>query len=776
MKSIVDGYEYDVFISYRHKDNKGDHWVTEFVNALRTELEATLKDDVSIYFDSNANDGLLENHHVDKSLEGKLKCLIFIPIISQTYCDPKSFAWQHEFVAFNKLAKEDSFGRDVRLNNGNVASRILPIKIHDLDTEDKTTIENEIGGVLRAIDFIYKEPGVNRPLKLTDKKDDNQNHTDYRNQINKTANAIKEIINGLKAPVREQNGKVPSISSSANSNVSGSRKKWLVPSIGAMLVIVAIYFLIPIVSSSFSKPIDKSIAVLPFENLSGEDDAYFAIGVTEDILTQISKIGDLRVLSRFTLKDYDTKGKTVQQIGQELGVGYLLTGSIRKIGDQLRITCELVQVNPEEQTWAENFDKRMEDVFAIQSNVAQQVAKSLKAKLTDQEKELIVKSPTENLEAYNIYLQALSLYDNNNTDDNEKAIKLYNKALVLDPKFTQAYTAMIRAYNRSISNYGFRQRSFYDSTFLMAQNAIAMDPQSADAIYTLSYQYLVKRELAKAIDLATKAIELNPNHAGATNGLGLLRRNNGEIDEAVKLFLKFKKLEPLKVNVYLYNLGTCYQFLEMYPEALKEYETLLEFGKAENITLDQMARIYSWSGQKEKALETIERLLKLDRNSQNLNRAVTHAFYGKMDERITKKYIQELFIQKDFNYLDHNDAVIAKAHFLSKENKKDSMNLLLDKAFDVLFKRYGDRDDTGSLFLTYAEVELMRGNSQKALAWAERITKSENIYTYYLAKNAYFMKSLASEPVIKDWMKRMEDKTNKMRMKVSSLNEADVTM
>src|SRR6187402_1991119 len=154
MPSILPGYEYDIFISYRHKDNKGDRWVTEFVEALKAELEATFKEDISIYFDQNPHDGLLETHSVDKSLEGKLKCLIFIPIISQTYCDSKSFAWQHEFCAFNKLAKEDVIDRDIKLSNGNVTSRILPIKIHDMDAEDKSTIESEIGGVLRAIEFI----------------------------------------------------------------------------------------------------------------------------------------------------------------------------------------------------------------------------------------------------------------------------------------------------------------------------------------------------------------------------------------------------------------------------------------------------------------------------------------------------------------------------------------------------------------------------------------------------------------------------------------------
>ena len=206
MSGIIEGYEYDIFISYRQKDNKGEKWVSQFVDALKTELEATFKEDVSVYFDENPHDRLQETHNVNKSLEDKLKCLIFIPILSQTYCDPNSYAWQYEFLAFNKLAKEDSFGRDIRLRSGNVASRILPIRIHDLEQEDIKLFEKETGSVLRAMDFVFKtSAGVNRPLKVNeDHPQDNLNKTFYADQINKVAHAIKEIISGMKAePARE---------------------------------------------------------------------------------------------------------------------------------------------------------------------------------------------------------------------------------------------------------------------------------------------------------------------------------------------------------------------------------------------------------------------------------------------------------------------------------------------------------------------------------------------------------------------------------------------
>src|SRR5512137_1155025 len=147
MASLIPGYEYDIFISYRQKDNKGDKWVSRFVDALKTELEATFKEDVSVYFDENPHDRLQETHNVDKSLEGKLKCLIFIPILSQTYCDPNSYAWQNEFMAFVKMTENDRFGKDVRLRSSNVASRILPIRIHDIELEDVKLFEKETGSV-----------------------------------------------------------------------------------------------------------------------------------------------------------------------------------------------------------------------------------------------------------------------------------------------------------------------------------------------------------------------------------------------------------------------------------------------------------------------------------------------------------------------------------------------------------------------------------------------------------------------------------------------------
>jgi hypothetical protein len=244
MSSIIPGYEYDIFISYRQKDNKVDRWVSEFADALKTELESTFKEEISVYFDINPHDGLLETHDVDASLKDKLKCLVFIPIISRTYCDPKSFAWEHEFKAFVEQASQDEFGLKVKLPNGNVANRVLPVRIHDLDIADIKLCESITEGVLRGVEFIYKSSGVNRPLRSKEESpSDNLNKTFYINQINKVANAIKEIITAI-GPHVPQNEEVPkAIFKPISIPRKSNKTKGIVASI-AVLALIVLDFLI----------------------------------------------------------------------------------------------------------------------------------------------------------------------------------------------------------------------------------------------------------------------------------------------------------------------------------------------------------------------------------------------------------------------------------------------------------------------------------------------------------------------------------------------------
>jgi TolB-like protein len=384
MSSLIEGYNYDIFISYRQKDNKHDGWVTEFVNNLKGELESTFKEEISVYFDINPHDGLLETHDVDASLKEKLRCLIFIPIISRTYCDPKSFAWEHEIKAFVEMASTDHLGLKVQLPNGNVGNRILPVIIHDIDPHDIQEYQSLTGIVLRGIEFIYREPGVNKPLFKTDPK--------YPIRVNKSAIAIKEIIRGLRNETE---------------------------------YIVKEEFQSNIEENQASK---KSIIVLPFDNLSSDpEQEYFSDGLTEEIITDLSYINDLLVISRSSAMTFKGSKKAIPEIAREVNVRYVLEGSVRKAGNNLRIVAQLIDAKSDSHLWAEKFNGTLEDIFDIQEKVSKSIAEALKLKLKHEEQAKISRS-IKDIRVFDFYLQARNKALEGNAESIDSAIKILDNA------------------------------------------------------------------------------------------------------------------------------------------------------------------------------------------------------------------------------------------------------------------------------------------------------------------------------------------------------------
>lgn len=199
LTSILPDFDCDIYVSYRFNDNKYDGWVTEFVEKLTQELSATLKDKLSIYFDNNPEENRKPYYEENSLIPRQIKSLIFIPIVSQTYCDTSSLVWNEEFKGFQAGAKNDHFGTSIKLNSGNPASRVIPVKIHDIDADDIKLLETELSGGMRSVDFIYREDGVNRPLHpADDEKFATALRPLYRNQVNKLANIIKDIVSGIK--------------------------------------------------------------------------------------------------------------------------------------------------------------------------------------------------------------------------------------------------------------------------------------------------------------------------------------------------------------------------------------------------------------------------------------------------------------------------------------------------------------------------------------------------------------------------------------------------
>jgi TolB-like protein len=612
MASIIPGYEYDIFISYRQNDNRSG-WVAEFVAALKEELAATVKEPVSVYFDTNPEDGLLETHSVDKSLKGKLRCLIFIPVISQTYCDSKSFAWQYEFLAFNKMANEEQPGRDIRLANGNITSRILPVKIHNLDQEDKTLLENELGGVLRSIDFIYREAGVNRPLRPSDDPKENLNKTQYRNQVNKLANAVKEIIAGSKNFIpgskltASENITPPSVSQPVKSKSYKFRLAFI--SLAIIVLLLSGYFLVAMHFKSSSGPIDRSIAVLPLENMSNDPkQEYFSDGMMQEILNHLFMIGGLKIPSATSSLRFKGSKLPVRDIAKELGVSFILEGNVSTSGENVRIIVRLINGKNEQLLWTEDYKRTMTaiDLLDIQSDVAQKVAENLKVVLDPEVTKRIKARPTENTEAYLLFLQATQVMG-----QHDYVQQLLEKAIVLDPGFADAY-AELAFYWLIQGNdlYGKLSRDqVLEKTEPLLKKALELDKNSIMAhTYQASVMLWFNWDF-KSVEKEFRIVNLlNPSSSDAYLEFVQYLIITGKFEDAINMSNKSFNDYDITGHKYV-AMALAYCFSGQQEKALQTVDTYMNIFQSDNFILYNSMRIYVSLGKYEKVIELFNKNL-----------------------------------------------------------------------------------------------------------------------------------------------------------------------
>jgi TolB-like protein len=567
MASLIPGYEYDIFISYRQKDNKGDRWVSEFVDALKTELESTFKEEISLYFDINPHDGLLETHDVNASLKEKLKSLIFIPIISQTYCDLKSFAWEHEFKAFVEMASKDQFGLKIKLSGGNVANRVLPIQIHDLDADDRKVIENELGGFLRGVEFIYREAGVNKPLTSGDDEKKNLNNTKYILQINKVANAVKEIITAIKKPNQQDREISKEVVKPKPERPINLKPKIIIASVIILALIMLGYFFIPKLSKS-SKSLDKSIAVLPFVNLSNDpEQEYFSDGMVDEILDRLFKVGDLKVIPRTSSMRYKNTKRTLKEIAHELGVSAILEGSVRKIGNNVRITAQLIDPKTGFTLWSNNYDKDLSDIFSIQSEVAQNVARELKAKMTSKETAMIQKTPpTTSQLAYDFYLRGNDYWSKY---DVPHAIDMYSKAIQEDSLFTAAYAkrAIVHLYFYWDKHEGWEGHDLKAKEDIKKSNLLNPELPEVKFAKAVAYYYL-DRDYDNALKILKELKTEVPNMADLYAYSSYILRRQGKLEESINEAKRSIQLDPFNA-VNIDNLSLTYELLHQCDNQIK---------------------------------------------------------------------------------------------------------------------------------------------------------------------------------------------------------------
>lgn len=731
MSAIIAGYDYDIFISYRQKDNKHDGWVTDFVENLKAELESIIKEEVTVYFDVDPEDGILETHNVDASLKDKLRCLVFIQIISNTYCDTKSFAWQHEFCAFNRFAREDRFGRDIRLGTGNISSRILPVKIHDLDPEDNDLLEKELGGVLRAIEFIYKTPGVKRPLCANEEHpQDNLNKTYYRDQINKVANAVKEIITALKRADQPSNMNAEAVIES-NTFRERNKKGILIASGLVLTILIGGLLIIPKLIRPSVKEIERSIAVLPFRNLSNDTaQVYFCDGFMEELLSSLQKVQSFEVRSRTSSDQYRGTSKSIPAIGNELNVNYLVEGSVGREGNNLKIWVQLIDAKADRHLWSDEYQRELtiEQIFSLQSEIARSIAAELKAILTPEEIKKIEKRPTENLEAYNLYLQGSFYYWRSyDSPDYNKAIDLYEKVIKLDPGFAIAYTRLAMSYLQQYWFYHERSEETLKKSKEYIDRAYETDRQLPEALVALGvYYYMGYNDYTNAIKHLESALELQPHNTEALYYAGCVYRRAGKWGEAREFLEKASELEPKSARIN-FNTGETFNLLRLYPEALHYYNIALSDNPDWTYSYKDLMELYlKMDGNTIRAKEFLEsramRNTTLTKDSLTLETLVFAQICDeKYEEALKNLSLSEFDIfESQFYYRPKH---FYYAHIYGLMNRLELKYAYYDSTRLMIEKRLTEHPDDHRLYSMLGIAYAGLGLEAKAIACGEKAVK-----------------------------------------------------
>jgi adenylate cyclase len=360
-------------------------------------------------------------------------------------------------------------------------------------------------------------------------------------------------------------------------------------------------------------PDKPSIAVLPFTNMSGEkEQEYFSDGITENIITGLSKIPRLFVIARNSTFIYKGKGVKVQQVAEDLGVRYVLEGSVQRSGNRVRITAQLIDALTGNHLWAERYDRDLKDIFAVQDEITMKILISMRVKLTEGEQALRGKPP-RNLEAFLKLLQAQEYLQRFNTEGNIMGKRLAEEAIALDPEFAAAYYALASAHMMDVwLGLSKSPKESLEKAVELTQKAISLDPKDSRHYAQLGYLYTMKRDYDKAIAEGEKAVALDPGGADAHAWLGMCLNYADRPKEAIPLFERAIRLNPFGPTSYFLNYGTSYRMMGQYQEAITQYKKALHIAPNNIVAHIALAGTYSLLGRDEEARAEAEEVLRLN--------------------------------------------------------------------------------------------------------------------------------------------------------------------
>src|ERR1044071_9119285 len=399
----------------------------------------------------------------------------------------------------------------------------------------------------------------------------------------RVVNLYNNEIGNSALPAKCARKNIPGTTSSA----VGNRRRYLIAAmaVGALIVVGATAFFFASrtafrgLTGSGGPISEKSIAVLPFQNLSDDkSNAYFTDGIQDEILTRLSKIASLKVISRTSTQKYKSTPENLHEIGQQLGVAHFLEGSVQKIANAVHVNVQLIRAATDEHLWADSYDRKLDDVFGVEGEVANKIAEQLNAKLTGAEQKAVAEKPTQNAAAYDAYLRGLTIEHNNyNYDAYVQADRNYQRAVELDPNFALAWARM--AILRSFLNFNAIDSNTYtaDSVKQAADRAMALAPDAGESwIAQGSYRYRILRDFNSALAAYDEARKRLPNSALVYEYRGFVLRRLGRWKEAETSYKKPIELDPLDVQLLSSVGNEFYLYLRRFDDALASIDRALQ--------------------------------------------------------------------------------------------------------------------------------------------------------------------------------------------------------
>ncbi|HKI96628.1 MAG TPA: protein kinase [Gemmatimonadales bacterium] len=363
-------------------------------------------------------------------------------------------------------------------------------------------------------------------------------------------------------------------------------------------------------SAGPSEPALPSVAVLPFLSMSADpENEYFADGITEDVIAHLSKVRALTVISRTSVMPFKRRERSLPEIAATLGATALLDGSVRRAGDRVRIVAQLIDADTDRHLWAETYDRELTDIFAIQTDVALQIAAALKAELSSDEQSRMQKEPTNDLDAYGYYVKGRHAFNEYTTPALEHAADLFRRAIAIDPTFALAYTTLALAYGELAEVGALAPDVAYRDATKIAQRALDLDPTLSDAHVTMAYlKALWEYDWDAAEAGYRRAIELSPSNADAHDLYGRLCAALGRFDQAISLQERARELDPL---VHRLDVATTQLRAGRYDLAAEGVRKALEFGKESPRAYATLAWAHILGGTTEEGLTELEQAVTL---------------------------------------------------------------------------------------------------------------------------------------------------------------------